>query len=76
MINLALRNIFVHTRIDFFLHTVKLNDMGDPGITSSPKEGVLRIFIVLKKFIASAGFEAVNLGSNCTHINHYTTQAT
>jgi hypothetical protein len=44
--------------------------------TSSPKEGVLRIFIALKKAIASGGFEPANLGSSDKHTNHYTTQAT
>jgi hypothetical protein len=31
-----------------FLHAVKSYDTGPPGNTSPPKEGVLRIFIVLK----------------------------
>jgi uncharacterized protein YaiE (UPF0345 family) len=37
---------------------------------------VLRIFIVLKKSVAWAGFEPVTLGSSGRHTNHYTTEAT
>jgi hypothetical protein len=31
-----------------YLHAVKSYDMGPSGVTSHPKEGVLRIFIALK----------------------------
>jgi hypothetical protein len=37
---------------------------------------VLRIFIALKKSIASAGFEPATVGSSGKHTNHYTTKAT
>jgi hypothetical protein len=37
---------------------------GTDGFTSSPKEGVLRIFIGLKNLSSSAGFEPASLGSN------------
>jgi hypothetical protein len=43
---LALQSIFFHMCSDF-LHTVKSYDMG-PGFTSPLKEGMLRIFIILK----------------------------
>jgi hypothetical protein len=36
------------------------------GFTSHPKEGVLRIFIALKKLIASAGFEPTTLRSSAS----------
>jgi hypothetical protein len=48
---------------------------GTSGFTSHPKEGVLRIFIALKKSIAS-DFDPATLGSSGKHINHYTTEAT
>jgi hypothetical protein len=35
---------------------------GASGFTSHPKDGMLRIFITLKKSIASAGFERATLG--------------
>jgi hypothetical protein len=37
---------------------------------------VLRIFIALKKSIASAGFELATLGSNGKNTKRYTTEAT
>jgi hypothetical protein len=40
------------------------------GFTSHPKEGVLRIFIALKKSIALAGFEPATFGSSGKHTNH------
>jgi hypothetical protein len=36
-----------------------------------PKEGVLRIFIALKKSLSSAGFEPTKLESNGKHANHH-----
>jgi hypothetical protein len=39
------------------------------GVTSPPKEGVLRIFLS-----PSAGFEPANLGSNVKHRNDFTTE--
>jgi hypothetical protein len=45
------------------------------GFTSPPKEGVLRIFIGLKKSIVSAGFEPAKSWSNGKHTNHQTTEA-
>jgi hypothetical protein len=49
---------------------------GTSGFTSHPKEGVLRIFIALKKSIALAGFESATFVSSGKHTNHYTTEAT
>jgi hypothetical protein len=49
---------------------------GASGFTSQPKEGVLQIFIALKKSIASAGFDPATLGSSGSYTNHYTTEAT
>jgi hypothetical protein len=49
---------------------------GTSGFTSHPKEGVLRIFIALKKFIALDGLEPATIGSSGKHTNHYTTNAT
>jgi hypothetical protein len=43
------------------------------SFTSTPKEGVLRIFIDLKKISLSAGFEPANVRSNEKLANHYTT---
>jgi hypothetical protein len=68
MMNLTLRNNFVYTRKWFFACRKILH--GASGFTSPLKEGVLRIFI------ASAGFEPTNLGSNGKHANHYSSQAT
>jgi hypothetical protein len=45
------------------------------GFTSPLKEGVIRIFIVLKNPSLSTGFEPANLGSNGKHANHCTTEA-
>jgi hypothetical protein len=44
------------------------------GFATSPKKGVLRIFIVLKNPSFSAGFEPAKLGSNGKHANHKTTE--
>jgi hypothetical protein len=49
---------------------------GTSGFTSHPKEGVLRIFIAIKKSIASTGFEPASFRSSGMHTNHYTTEAT
>jgi hypothetical protein len=43
-------------------------------LTSPQKEGVLRIFIVLKDSSPSAGYEHTNLGSNFKYANLYTTE--
>ena len=40
---------------------------GTDGFTSTPKEGVLRIFSSLKNPTASAGFEPSNLGTKGQH---------
>jgi hypothetical protein len=40
---------------------------GTDGFTSSPKEGVLRIFFRPKNPTASAGFEPANLGTEGQH---------
>jgi hypothetical protein len=50
--------------------------MGPSGFTSHPKEGVLRIFIALKKVHRPAGSEPATLGSSGKHANHYTTETT
>jgi hypothetical protein len=50
--------------------------MGLSGCTSNPKEGVLRIFITLKKIHRLAGFEPATFGSSGKHTNHYTTEVT
>ena len=48
------------------LHATDLRH-GTDGFTSPPKEGVLRIFLVLKNPTASAGFEPANLGTKGQH---------
>jgi hypothetical protein len=63
MINLDLRSIFVHSS-KASLTCRKILRHGTDGLTSSPKEGVLRIFIALKNASPSAGYEPANLGSN------------
>jgi len=40
---------------------------GTDGFTSSPKEGVLKIFFALKNPTASVGFEPANLGTKGQH---------
>jgi hypothetical protein len=52
----------------------KISRNGTSGFTSHLKEGVLRIFIALKKSIALAKFEPVTFGSSGKHNNHYTTK--
>jgi hypothetical protein len=49
---------------------------GVSGFTSHLTEGVLQIFIALKTYNVSAGFEPANLGSNGKHTDHYTTEVT
>jgi hypothetical protein len=44
--------------------------MGLTALLSPPKEGVLRIFITLKNYLPSAGFESANFGSSGKHNNH------
>jgi hypothetical protein len=51
------------------LHAAKLRH-GTDGFTSPPKEGMVRIFFVLKIPTASAGFELANLGTRGQHDNH------
>jgi len=48
------------------LHAANIRHVTD-GFTSPPKEGVLRIFFVLKNPTASAGFEPVILGIKGEH---------
>ena len=55
-----------HVEFRNLLHAVNLRH-GTDGFTSSPKEGVLRIFIALKNPTASAGFESANLGTKGQH---------
>ena len=52
--------------IQGFLHAVNLR-RGTDGFTSPTKEGVLRIFFVLKNPTASVGFEPANLGTKGQH---------
>jgi hypothetical protein len=52
---------------DVFVHVVR---HWTDSFTSSPKEGVLRIFNGLKGPSLSACFEPANLGSNGKHANH------
>jgi hypothetical protein len=40
------------------------------ALTSSPKEGVLWIFITLKNPSTQPSFNSKNLGSNSKHPNH------
>jgi hypothetical protein len=47
---------------------------GTDGFTSSPKEGVQRIFIALENPLSSAGIEPANLGSSGNLAGHYTTE--
>jgi hypothetical protein len=53
---------------------MSLNLYGTDDFASTPKEGVLRIFIVLKNLSPPAGFQTENLGSNGKHANHYATE--
>jgi hypothetical protein len=50
--------------------------MGPSALLPTREEGVLRIFIAVKKSIALAGFEPVTFGSSGNHTNHYTIKAT
>jgi hypothetical protein len=45
-----------------------------PGLTSPPKEVVVRNFIALKNRSSSVGFERSKLGSNGKHDNYQTTE--
>jgi hypothetical protein len=73
------REMSVNFAYNYLFHTVgmfiRLRTLryGEDGFTS-PKESVVRIFIALKRSIASVGFEPANLGSNCKHDNYYTTE--
>jgi hypothetical protein len=49
---------------------------GANSFTSSPKLGLLRIFIILKSPLPLAGFDPTNLGSSGKHANHYPTEMT
>jgi hypothetical protein len=71
--NLDLGSIFVHASKGS-LTCRKVSRCGTDGFTSSPKEGVLRIFIALEHPSPSAGSESVSLRSNGKHVNHYTTE--
>jgi hypothetical protein len=55
-----------HGTFKFLLHAANLQQ-GTEVFTSSPKEGVLRIFFALKYLTASAGFEPANLGTKGQH---------
>jgi hypothetical protein len=58
-------NADFHVTFRYLLHAVKLRH-GTDGFTSSPKEGVLRIFRP-KNPMASAGCESLNLGTKGQH---------
>ena len=51
-----------HVTFRDLLHAVNLRH-GTDGFVSTPKEGVLRIFVALKNPTASVGFEPANLGT-------------
>ena len=55
-----------HVTFRDLLHAVKLRH-GTDGFTSTPKEGVLRIFFCPKNPTASAGYEPANLGTKGQH---------
>ena len=55
-----------HVTFRNLLHAVNLRH-GTDGITSPPKEGVLRIFFALKNPMASVGFEPTYLGTKGQH---------
>ena len=55
-----------HVTFRDLLHAVNLRH-GTNGFTFLPKEGVLRIFFVLKNPTASAVFEPANLGAKGQH---------
>ena len=55
-----------HVTFRDLLHAVNLRHETD-GFTSTPKEGVLRIFFALKNPMASVGFEPANLGTKGQH---------
>jgi hypothetical protein len=66
--NLAYATFFIHAR-KVILHAVNLRH-GTDGLTSPPKEVVLRIFITHKNPSPSAEIEPANLGSSGEHANH------
>ena len=55
-----------HITFRDLLHAVNLRH-GTDGFTSTPKEGVLRIFSALKNPTDSVGFEPVNSGTKGQH---------
>ena len=59
-------NVDFHATFRDILHAANLRH-GTDGFTSPPKEGVLRIFSLLKNPKASAGFEPANLGTKGQH---------
>ena len=56
-----------HVTFRDILHAVNLRH-GTDGLTSPPKEGVLRIFSALKNPTTSVGFEPANLGTKGQHV--------
>ena len=56
----------LHVTLRDLLHAVNLQH-GTDGFTSPPKEGMLRIFFVLKNPTASVGFESASLGTKGQH---------
>jgi hypothetical protein len=65
------RSIFVNTWKWFTKRRKTLRYESD-GFTAPLKEGVLRVFIVLKYPSPSEGFDPANIGSNGKHANHDT----
>ena len=55
-----------HVTLRDLLHAVNLRH-GTDGFTSPTKEGVLRVFFVLKNPTSSVGFEPANLGTKGQH---------
>ena len=55
-----------HVTFRDLLHAVNLRHGAD-GFTSSPKEGVMRIFFAMKNPTASVGFEDANFGTKGQH---------
>jgi hypothetical protein len=53
-----------------YIHYMRCNDLYTPR---ERKEVVLRIFIAIKMWSSSTGFEPANLGSSSKYVNHLTT---
>jgi hypothetical protein len=71
--NLALRNIFIHTT-EGYLTRCKILQNGVTALFSARSKACCEIFIALKYPSASAGSEPTYLGANSKHASHYTTE--